>query len=148
MIVVVGTVVPGEDAALVVISWPIAVVVAVLVAGALLALLAKLGILKSLSLRAGPVAIDMETFQRLEEKIVHGFEAHGEKLDAIDHAVNNTGPNEPTIRETVESHSGEIAAIRRDVGKIGKTLTDGLAAVNERLDEMAALAAKHHPEDT
>lgn len=68
-------------------------------------------------------------------------------LDGIDRAVNSVPPGTPamkdrvaTIEATQSEHIDELAALRAD-------LVDGFAAVHQRLDQMAADAARHHPED-
>lgn len=126
-----------------IIGWPIVAIVAIIAFAFFVYRLVRNKEFRSFTAKAGPVSVDLQAFERIEKHL----EFHGEKLEAIDHAVNQTEPGDPTLRETVESHSGQIAAIQADVSTISTTLSEGLAAVNARLDRMAELASKHHPED-
>lgn len=96
----------------------VAVIAGVILAGvALLRLVIQKGF-GSLSLKAGPVSLDVKAAERIEQKI-----------DQINNAVNHVAPGTPAIPERLSTIEGQLAAIVA------------------RLDDMDARAARHHPED-
>lgn len=88
-------------------------------------------------------------------------------LDGIDKAVNSVPAGVPAMKDRVATiertqihHSGQIAAIRTDLDAgfaavhdrldgflATDTITAQFDALNQRLDDMAATATTHHPED-
>jgi len=89
-------------------------------------------------------------FKRVDARL-SGMEV---TLEGIDKAVNSVPAGTAPLKDKVAviedkvagiegtqvEHSGQIAAVRAE-------LDAGFAAVHERLDQMAAEAARHHPED-
>lgn len=80
-------------------------------------------------------------FQSLTVRGPGGFsldlEAIRRDVAAINHAVNNVPEGAPTLRERIDEHSRQIAAIKTDISHVKETLAavkETLVAVGRRLE--------------
>lgn len=83
------------------------------------------------------LSIDVEAVQAVQQVVRAELAPVAAQVSSIDRQVNNVGAGEPALRQLVLDQGAAIDDLRASV-----------AAITTRLDDMAAAAARHHPEDT